>query len=114
MRRLVNVLAMAVLAALAVGLYRAKTDADDDRRRVRAIEAELAQERETIRVMRNEVGYLESPERLRALAEDKLGLVPLDPLRVVTLEDAPLLIEPPSLAEPSPAEVAAYGEADAP
>jgi cell division protein FtsL len=114
MRRVVNVLALVLLAALAVGLYRAKTEADDDRRRVRALEAELAQERESVRVMRNEVGYLESPERLRTLAEEQLGLAPIDPLRVVTLEDAPLLIEPPTLQEASPAEVASYSEDEAP
>src|SRR5262245_36401331 len=106
-----------LLAALAVGLYKAKTEAKDDRRRAAALEAQLAEEQEAIRVMRNEIGYLESPDRLRKLAQERLGLVPIDPLRVVTLEEAPLLIErPPSKVagkEPgSPAATVAYRYTD--
>lgn len=101
MRRLINVLGLVVLAALAVGTYVAKTDAKADRRLAAEIEARIDDEREAIRVMRNEIGYLESPDRLRALAAEKLGLEPIDPLRVVTMDDAPLLIEQPTPPAPS-------------
>jgi hypothetical protein len=113
-RRVVNLLALVVLVAVAVGLYRAKSEAGGDRRRVRALEVELAAEQEAVRVMRNEVGYLEHPERLRTLAEGKLGLAPIDPLRVVTLEDAPLLVEPAPQLEASPAELARYADGEGP
>ncbi len=107
MRRIVNLVGLVVLAALVVGLYRAKTDAEADHRRGVELAAQLDSEREAIRVMRNEIGYLESPDRLRALAAQHLGLEPIDPLRVVTLEDAPLLIESPApAAEPVTAEAA--------
>jgi hypothetical protein len=83
-----------LLIALALGLYRAKTEAGADRARLETMQIELAEEHQTIRILRNEVGELESPERLRTLAEERLGLVPLDPQRVVTLADAPQLIAP--------------------
>ncbi len=111
MRRIVNVLGLVVLVALAVGTYVAKTDAKADRRRAVEIETTIAEEREAIRVMRNEVGYLESPDRLRSLAAEKLGLEPIDPLRVVTMDDAPLLIEPTAPpVPPSEVGVARYRE----
>jgi cell division protein FtsL len=114
MRRAINLLGLLVLVALAVGTYVAKTDAKADRRRAAEIETAIADEQEAIRVMRNEIGYLESPERLRALAAEKLGLEPIDPLRVVTMEDAPLLIEPaqPPVAGPSDIGVASYRAAN--
>jgi cell division protein FtsL len=111
MRRILNVLGLVVLVALVVGTYVAKTDAKADRRRAAELEAQIADEQEAIRVMRNEIGYLESPERLRALAGEKLGLEPIDPLRVVTMDDAPLLIEPPTTPSTgSAADVASYRE----
>jgi len=96
MTRVINVLAVIVLVAVAFGLYRAKTEAKGDRARVAQLELQLAEAHENVLILRNEIAHLESPERLRELARDRLGLTPVDPLRVVTLEDAPLLIETPA------------------
>ncbi len=115
MRGVINLAALVVLVTLAVGLYKAKTEAKDDRRRAVELEMLLADEREAIRVMRNEISYLESPERLRRLAGEHLGLAPIDPLRVVTLEDAPLLIETPASGRAAPpTATAAYLDGEAP
>lgn len=108
MTRVINVLALVVLAAAAFGLYRAKTEAKDDRARIAALESDLADAREAVLILRTEIAHLESPERLRALAEEHLGLEPVDPLRVVTLEDAPLLIEVPDADAPPLTTDAAY------
>jgi hypothetical protein len=112
-RRIVNVVALVALVALVVVVYRAKTEAEADHERAAALAAQLASEREAITVVRTEIGFLERPDRLRALAERRLGLKPIDPLRVVTLEDAPLLIENPTIpSEAPPTAEAAYLEGD--
>lgn len=108
MTRVINMLAVIVLVAVAFGLYRAKTEARGDRARVAALELQLAEAHENVLILRNEIAHLERPERLRELARDHLGLAPVDPLRVVTLEDAPLLIETPTLDEHPQATDATY------
>ncbi|MGD2132646.1 MAG: septum formation initiator family protein [Maricaulaceae bacterium] len=95
MNRVFNVISLVVLAAFAVGLYKAKIEAKDDRAEIARLEEQLQLEQENIRVLRNEISYLESPDRLAEIAREELGLTLVDPLRVVTLEDAPLLIETP-------------------
>ena len=60
--------------------------AEDEARR---LQASLEQEREAIRVLKAEWAYLNSPQRLEALATEYLGLVPSDPGRIMT--DAPPL-----------------------
>lgn len=109
MNRVFNAVSLIVLAALAVGLYKAKTEAEDDRAEIVRLEAELRLEQDNIRVLRNEISFLESPERIAEIAEERLGLTPVDPLRVVTLEDAPLLIEtPPDASDAPDARAASY------
>lgn len=113
-RRIVNVVGLLTLVALVVIVYRAKTEAEADHKRAAALAAELAGERDAIAVIQTEIGFLERPDRLRALAEEHLGLEPIDPVRVVTLEDAPLLIEnalPPAVDAPLTAD-AAYLEGE--
>ncbi len=102
MKTAINLAALALAAVLAFGLYKAKTEAKEDRARIAELEIALAAERESLVVLRNEIAYLEDPGRLRALAAEHLNLAPADPLRVVTLEDAPLLF---ALPEPRETDV---------
>lgn len=92
MIRLINVAAFIFVAVLAVTLYRAKTEAHADRERADALAAEVAIAIEDVEVLRAELAHLENPQRLSALAEEELGLRPIDPLRVVTLDEAPLFL----------------------
>jgi cell division protein FtsL len=114
MTRVINAGLFLILLALAVGLYKAKTEAEDDQHQVARLEGAIADEQESVRVMRNEISYLESPDRLLTLAREKLGLVPVDPLRVVTLDEAPLLIETPPGEPASGVAAATYSEGGEP
>ncbi len=93
MRRVFNLLAALLIVALGGLVYRAKLEARDALDRVESLTVELDRERGALAVLRAEIAHLEDPKRLRRLAFRHLGLVPVDPLRVVTLEEAPLLFE---------------------
>ena len=92
MIRIANIIALIIAAALAVTLYRAKSHAKMDQENIDALRAEIAQREESLRVLRAQISYLEDEERLEALAREHLGLQPLDPLRAVTLDEAPLML----------------------
>lgn len=96
MRAGITALAGLIAIALTVGLVRAQSDHASDQARIAELEAAIAEERRTVRVLRSEIAHLEDPIRLRRLAENELGLVPANPLRVVPMEDASLFYEPPA------------------
>lgn len=93
MSRLLNVVSALLVLALGGLVYRAKTEAQSDQQRLAALEREVFEEQDALRVLRADIADLEDPARLRRLAFIHLGLSPIDPLRVVTLEEAPLLLE---------------------
>lgn len=92
MKRLFDIAAVVLVALLAFGVYKAKTEADAARAKAAALAARAAEEAQAVRALEAEISRLEDPRRLEALARDKLGMRPIDPLRVVTLEEAPLLM----------------------
>ena len=69
MFRAINMIALAAAIVLAIGLYRAKTEAQAARFHVEELQAQIAEERRATAVLRAEIAYLERPERLRELAE---------------------------------------------
>ncbi|MBY0562583.1 MAG: hypothetical protein K2P58_00250 [Hyphomonadaceae bacterium] len=73
--RLLQAAAVIVVALLAVGLYRAKSDAARAETRVRALNLEIAEREARLRELRSEIATLESPGRIEQLAEERLGLV---------------------------------------
>ena len=103
MIRFINALAVIVAFVTAVGVYKAKTEAKAAQAEVAELQEELEDQAQALRVLENEVAVLERPERLGRLAKEKLGFELIDPLRVVTVEDAPLFLEPaPALASAAP------------
>ncbi len=95
MVRVINLLGLALLGLLALGLYKAKTEAHAARERAEALEVAVAEAREDIVMLRAEVGHLNEPPRLQALAEEHLGLRQVDYFRVVRLSEAPLFLRSP-------------------
>jgi len=81
--RSLHILALVLIIVLAVGLYKAKTDASQTESRVRALQTEIAEGEADLRALRAEIAQLESPQRVERLAEDRLG-------SVVGSESAPL------------------------
>jgi cell division protein FtsL len=76
LQRTWHIAGMALVAALVVGLYKAKTDAARSQAHVRVLETEIQDEEARVRALRAEVARLESPENVERLARERLGLEP--------------------------------------
>ena len=76
MRRVLHIVAVVIIAVLAVGLYKAKTDAVQARAHVAALERSIADAQADMRALRAEIAHLESPARVEALAQSQLHLRP--------------------------------------
>jgi cell division protein FtsL len=74
LRRGLYAVAALIIAALAVGLYKAKTDAASTEAHVRELQAQIDESEADLRALRAEIAELESPARIEALAEDRLGV----------------------------------------
>jgi cell division protein FtsL len=74
-RRALQALAAIVIAALAIGLYKAKSDASRTEAHVRQLQSEIAEGEASLRALRAEIAELERPERIETLAERRLGAV---------------------------------------
>ncbi len=73
--RLFQFMAAILVAALAVGLYKAKTDAAGAEQRVRALQIEIADTQARMRALRAEIARAETPANIEKMAEEHLGLV---------------------------------------
>lgn len=69
-------IAGAIILLLAVGVFKAKTDAAATRKRVAEMEASVAAAREEARGLAAEVQFLESPRRIEALSRRELAMAP--------------------------------------
>lgn len=68
-----HAVAALIIAALAVGLYKAKTDAARTETHVRQLQQQIEQSDADLRALRAEIAELESPGRIEELAESHLG-----------------------------------------
>jgi cell division protein FtsL len=75
LRRALHVTATALIVVLAIGLYRAKSDAAKTESDVRRLHAEIAEREARLRELRAEIAELESPARIERLNEERLGLI---------------------------------------
>lgn len=73
LKRWLQIAALVVIVVLAIGLYKAKTDAAATQARVRALETQISETESSMRALRAEIATLESPARIEALAERHLG-----------------------------------------
>lgn len=74
MRRALHVIAALIIVALAIGLYRAKSDAAKTEAHVRDLHRQIEEREADLRALRSEIAQLESPARIESLAEEELGL----------------------------------------
>jgi cell division protein FtsL len=114
-RSLVGTILWSVLAGgIGVGLFFIKHEVKDLERQLGKLTAEIQHEQETIHVLRAEWSYLNDPARLRALAEKHLGMHPVTPAQVATLDSLPrdggpatgpvyAILSPARIASPAPA-----------
>jgi cell division protein FtsL len=75
--RLVDLLALAVLVVLVLGVYLAKTIAGRERAEIATAERQIAAEKARIRMLNAEVAHLEEPGRIQHLSETYLGMAPV-------------------------------------
>ncbi|MGD9967729.1 MAG: septum formation initiator family protein [Hyphomonadaceae bacterium] len=75
LKRVLQVAAAVLIVVLAVGLYRAKSDAAKTEADVRRLNGEIAEREARLRELRAEIAELESPARIEQLSEQRLGLV---------------------------------------
>jgi hypothetical protein len=85
--RLIDIVALGVLAAIVLGVYLAKTIAGRERAEIARVERQIEIERERIRLLHAEVAFLEQPERIERLSSAYLGLAPIQAKRETTEAD---------------------------
>jgi cell division protein FtsL len=73
--RALQIAAAVVVVALAIGLYRAKSDAAKTEAHVRELQEEIADREAAMRELRAEIAERESPANVEAMAEQRLGAV---------------------------------------
>lgn len=75
--RLVDLVAAALLVALILGVYLAKTMAGRERSEIATMDRQIDEEQARIRLLQAEVAHLEDPSRLERLAVAYLGMGPV-------------------------------------
>jgi hypothetical protein len=85
--RLIDIVAMAILTAIVLGVYLAKTIAGRERAEIARVERKIDIERKRIRLLHAEVAFLEQPERIERLSTAYLGLGPVGAKREASIED---------------------------
>ena len=87
MMRLTTLLLCLILAAAAAGRYKAESAVRDSRAELRRLDREKSATISEIQLLRAEVAYLESPERLAAIADRATDLEPLSGAQLLTADD---------------------------
>ncbi len=73
LKRWLQVAAAVIVVVLAVGVYRAKSDAAGTEADVRHLHGEIAEREARIRELRADIAEQESPARIEQLNEERLG-----------------------------------------
>ncbi|MEZ5921381.1 MAG: hypothetical protein R3C60_08535 [Parvularculaceae bacterium] len=87
MMRITTLLLCLILAAAAAGRYKAEIAVRAAKGEIHSLEKKKSAELSDIQVLRAEVAYLESPERLEDIAEKFTELEPLSGSQLMTAED---------------------------
>ncbi|HEY9217804.1 MAG TPA: cell division protein [Phenylobacterium sp.] len=111
--KLVDVVALCLLAVLVLGVYLAKTIAGRERTEISRVERQIAAERGRIRLLEAEVSHLEQPARIGQLSQAYLGMVPTTAKNETTTDGLPEIVVKAAKEKPASAAapVAAPGAA---
>jgi cell division protein FtsL len=91
--RLIDIVAMGLLASIILGVYLAKTVAGRERAEIAKVSRQIDMEKERIRLLHAEVAFLEQPSRIERLSSAYLGMVPIGAKREATADDLPKLAQ---------------------
>jgi cell division protein FtsL len=89
-------IAGAMILVLAVGVFKAKTDAAAARKRVTELTASVSAARQEARELAAEVQLLETPKRIEALSRRELAMAPASRDQAKSLD----ALAPPKSAQP--------------
>lgn len=117
MMRLTMILLCLLLAAAAAGRYQAEAAVRETRAELQRLDREKTKALTSIQLLRAEVAYLESPDRLAEIAAKATNLAPLSGAQLMTADDfevafgdkAPELQTSSSSSPERPLEVAQLG-----
>ena len=98
--RVVHLAAVGCLATLVLGVYGFKAGAGRESARISDVDAQIADERRHVRLLRAELAHLEQPARLQRLSSAYLGMGPAGGAREAPEESLS------ELARAQPAQVA--------
>ncbi|MCP5433257.1 MAG: hypothetical protein H6923_08315 [Alphaproteobacteria bacterium] len=90
MIRILNMAALALVAALAFALYSAKYEMRTSEAHLASLERRAAEAEDSLRVLKAEWSLQNQPDRLARLAQKFLDLEPLAAPQVVSLDSLPL------------------------
>lgn len=106
--RLVDLVGMALLVAIILGVYLAKTIAGRERTEIARIERQIKVEKARIRLLQAEVAHLEQPGRIERLSVAYLKMEPVTAGREATVDQiVDLARAGPPKKEKAPSVVAA-------
>lgn len=91
MIRVLNPILMLAFFLLCFGLYSVKNDAELARQELRSINREIAEEEQSIKILKAEWSHLNRPEYLQENADRFLALTPLRAAQVAEVADVPYL-----------------------
>lgn len=84
--RVVHLAAVGCLAVLVLGVYGFKAGAGRESARISDVDAQIADERRHLRLLRAELAHLEQPARLERLSAAYLGMAPAGGAREAPVE----------------------------
>ena len=102
--RLVDLVAVGLLASLILGVYLAKTIAGGERAKIAVVERQIVAEKARVRLLKAEVSHLEQPARIERLSETYLGLAPVPIKHEATPDALPELALKPIAAPAVPVQ----------
>ncbi len=107
--RVIDLLALSVLLALALGVYAFKTLAGRESADIADVQTQIVAEQKRVRLLRAEIAHLEDPSRIERLSGQYLGLKPVDPKHEASIEALPQVAS--QVDKPQPATSPAVADA---
>lgn len=109
MKRLA-IIGVAIVAALAVAVYRAKLGAEETQGRIEELKADVVDAEKSIATLKADEAVLTRPERIGAIAQQQLGLEPAHPGQYVASEALRQELGEEKLRLPAPQQPPVSGE----
>ncbi len=89
-----------------IALFHTSQKVHDERARLAALNASIAHEKQSIRVLGAEWAYLNNPRRLEMLAKTYLHMAPLSAAQFIRIDDIPLRAAPAAAPAPQTEKIA--------